>query len=283
MIFKMSKIGLVYTILREDEKFIIEGAKKNGVDLILLNTDKLILEPQKNFNFDLLINRCISNFIGEQVTYFFENFNIPVINNSKISNICANKFLTSIFLYKNNIPTIPFLVFFNENLIEEVNKILGDYPFVLKPIYGSWGRLLSKINDKDCFESILEHKKYLSCPYHNIFYTTKYIEKPGRDIRVTIIGSQIICAVYRKNSHWISNTARGGIIEKCELNNDLINLCNKIINILGEGIFGVDIFESENGYLVNEINHTVEFKNIQKTLNIDIGSEIIKYCLGKII
>jgi len=279
----MSKIALVYNVLREDEKFIIEASKKNNVDLVLLNTDKLILNTkQKNFNFDLVLNRCISNFAGEQITYFFENINIPVINNSKINTLCSNKFLTSLFLYKNNIPTIPFIVFFNENLIDVVNQILEGYPLVLKPIYGSWGRLLSKINDKDSFETVLEHKKYLSAPYHHIFYVTKYIEKPGRDIRVTIVGSEIICAVYRKNSHWISNTARGGIIEKCEINNDILNICKKIINCLGEGIIGVDIFESKDGYLVNEINHTVEFKNIQKTLNIDIGEKIIKYCLEKL-
>ncbi|GIW66386.1 MAG: alpha-aminoadipate--LysW ligase LysX [Candidatus Parcubacteria bacterium] len=273
-------IALIYNLLREDEKFLIESAKKLGVDLNLISTNKLILNPSEiPSNYQLILNRCLSNFIGDQITHFFENFGLRVINSSQVNHICSNKFLTSLFLIKNNLPTVPFLVFFNEELIDQVVNILNDYPLVLKPVYGSWGRLLAKINDKDAFEGIIEHKKYLSAPYHNIFYTTKYIEKPNRDIRVTIIGEKIICAVYRENFHWISNTARGGKIRLCQIDKDLENLCQKLIQKLPNGIYGVDVFEFNNGYLINELNHTVEFKNIQKITGISISDEIIKFCL----
>jgi len=278
-------INIVYNLIREDEKFLIESAKKLKVEFNLINADKLILDPQ-NFDFSSLLNgpilnRCLAHFISEQITYFFENFNWRVINNSKITQLCSNKFLTSLFLLKNNLPTLPFLVFFNEELIDQVVKNLKGYPIVIKPIYGSWGRLLAKINDRDAFEGILEHKKYLSSSYHHIFYTTQYIEKPNRDIRVTIIGKKIICAVYRENFHWISNTARGGKIRLCQPDKDLENICLKLIDKLDDGIYGIDIFEFNQGYLINEINHTIEFKNIQKVTGISISDEIIKYCLNK--
>ncbi|GIW66005.1 MAG: alpha-aminoadipate--LysW ligase LysX [Candidatus Parcubacteria bacterium] len=273
-------ISLIYNILREDEKLLIQSAKNLNLEINLISTDKLILDPNNfKFNYKLILNRCLSNFIGDQIVYFFETFGIKVINNSQVNHICSNKFLTSLFLIKNKLPTIPFLVFFNEELIDEVTKILNDYPLVLKPIYGSWGRLLAKINDRDAFEGILEHKRYLSAPYHNIFYTTKYITKPNRDIRVTIVGNRIICAVYRENFHWISNTARGGKIRLCNMDKDLENLCENLIQKLPLGIYGVDIFEFNNGYLINELNHTIEFKNIQKTTGISISDEIIKFCL----
>lgn len=276
-------IALIYNILREDEKMLIESAKNFNVEISLIPHNKLILDPI-NFqpNYKLVLNRCLSNFIGEQITYFFENFGIKVINSSQTSNLCANKFLTSLFLIKNNLPTVPFLVFFDEELITKVTEILNGYPLVIKPIYGSWGRLLAKINDQDAFEGIIEHKKYLSSAYHNIFYTTKYIEKPNRDIRVTIVNNKIICAVYRENFHWISNTARGGKIKFRNLDKDLINLCEKLIEKLPEGIYGVDIFEFNNGYLINEINHTIEFKNIQKITGISVSNEIIKFCVEKL-
>jgi [lysine-biosynthesis-protein LysW]--L-2-aminoadipate ligase len=273
-------ITIVYNLLREDEKFLLDSAKKLGVEVKLLLANKLILDP---INFQpsdkLVLNRCLSNSIGEQITYFFENFGIKVINNSQINHLCANKFITSLFLIKNNLPTVPFLVFFDEELIEKVIEYLNGYPVVIKPIYGSWGRLLAKINDRDAFEGIIEHKRYLSSPYHNIYYTTKYIEKPNRDIRITIVGKKIVCAVYRENFHWISNTARGGKIKFCELNKDLTNLCQQLIEKLPLGIYGVDIFEFNNGYLINELNHTCEFKNIQKTTGVSISDEIINFCL----
>ncbi|MCS7184097.1 MAG: RimK family alpha-L-glutamate ligase [Patescibacteria group bacterium] len=276
-------ITLIYQLLREDEKFIIESAKKLNIELNLLSADKLILDP-RNFQFKdkLILNRCLSQFIGDQITHFFETFNIKVINSLEVNHLCSNKFITSLFLIKNNIPTVPFLVFFHEEMIDKVSQILENYPLVLKPIYGSWGRLLAKINDRDAFEGIIEHKKNLSSPYHNIFYTTKFIEKPNRDIRITIIGKKIVSCVYRESFHWISNTARGGKIKICNLDKELENICQNLIEKIPEGIYGIDVFEYQNGYLVNELNNTVEFKNIQKVTGVNISDEIINFCLEKI-
>ena len=62
--------------------------------------------------------------------------------------------------------------------IEEIG-----YPVVLKPAVGSWGRLLSKVNDRDAAETILEHKTVLGSYHHSIFFIQKYVEKKGRDIQ----------------------------------------------------------------------------------------------------
>ena len=85
----------------------------------------------------------------------------------------------------------------------------------LKPVVGSWGRLLAKINDRDAAEAVLEHKATLGSVQHSIFYIQEYIEKPGRDIRAIVIGDRVITAMYRKSEHWITNTARGGEGELC--------------------------------------------------------------------
>ena len=58
------------------------------------------------------------------------------------------------------------------------------YPAVLKPAVGSWGRRLSRVNNRDAAETILEHKAVLSSYHHSIFFIQKYIDKKGRDIRV---------------------------------------------------------------------------------------------------
>ena len=45
---------------------------------------------------------------------------------------------------------------------------------------------------------------------HGIFYIQEFVEKPGRDIRAFVVGDRTIAAIYRRSSHWITNTARGG-------------------------------------------------------------------------
>ncbi len=83
------------------------------------------------------------------------------------------------------------------NAIEDLG-----YPVVLKPAVGSWGRLLSKVNDRDAAETVL------GSYHHSIFFIQKYIAKKGRDIRAFVVGDECIAAIYRSSDHWITNTAR---------------------------------------------------------------------------
>ena len=73
-----------------------------------------------------------------------------------------------------------------ESALEAIERL--GYPAVLKPTVGSWGRLLSKVNDRDAAEAILEHKETLGSYHHSIFYIQEYVKKPGRDIRAFQVG-----------------------------------------------------------------------------------------------
>ena len=47
---------------------------------------------------------------------------------------------------------------------------------------------------------------------------------------------------------------------------------------VGGGVLAVDLIEhTERGYLVNEINHTMEFHTMQPVSGIDIAGEIVEY------
>jgi [lysine-biosynthesis-protein LysW]--L-2-aminoadipate ligase len=162
------------------------------------------------------------------------------------------------------------------NAIEELG-----YPVVLKPVVGSWGRLLSKINDRDAAEAVLEHKDTLGSYQHSVFYIQEYIQKPGRDIRAVVVGNQTICAIYRSSSHWITNTARGGQGEVCPVTPELNDLCVSAAQAVGGGVLAVDVLEDPNrGYLVNEVNHTMEFHTLAPTTGVDIPGIIVDYTLA---
>jgi [lysine-biosynthesis-protein LysW]--L-2-aminoadipate ligase len=155
------------------------------------------------------------------------------------------------------------------------------YPVVLKPVVGSWGRLLAKINDRDAAEAVLEHKSTLGSAQHSIFYMQEYIEKPGRDIRAVVIGDRVLTAMYRKSKHWITNTARGGEGELCPITPDIEELCLRAAKSVGGGVLAVDLVEHpEKGLVVNEINHTMEFHTMQPVSAIDIAGEIVEYAVS---
>lgn len=274
------QIGLLHSTIREDEKLIIREAEKQDISLFVIDARYQVFNPDKwNNNFNVILDRCLSTSVGSQATLFFERIGIPVVNSSVVSQNCDNKFLTSLLLHEHKIPTILFALAFTEKEAKAAVEQLGGYPVVIKPVSGSWGRLLAKINDDDALEGIIEQKQVLGSPNQRVFYIQKYVNKPGRDIRVVVIDNKAICAIYRETSHWITNTARGAEAKNCTINTSISDICSKTSKAIGGGILGIDIFETNKGYVINEVNHTMEYKNVQRVTGVNIAGKILDYCL----
>lgn len=175
------------------------------------------------------------------------------------------------------VPVPRWGVSFSENSAKKIAEELG-YPIVSKPVFGSWGRLLAKINDKDSLEGLLEHKKWMKNPLYNIHYFQEFIQKPGRDIRSYVIGGEFITAIYRYSDHWITNTARGGRAEPCD-NSEVEEISIKAWEAFGDGALAIDIFESPNGLLVNEVNPNMEFKNATRVTGVNIAEKLVEYAV----
>jgi len=150
---------------------------------------------------------------------------------------------------------------------------------VLKPAVGSWGRLLSKVNDREAAESLLEHKAILGSYHHSIFYIQKYVEKQGRDIRSFVVGDECIAAIYRTSPHWITNTARGAVASGCPVTDEIRTVSLAAANAVGGGVLAVDLFETADGVLVNEVNYTMEFRNSIETTGVNIPAHMVDYVL----
>ena len=151
---------------------------------------------------------------------------------------------------------------------------------MLKPAVGSWGRLLSRINDRQAAETVLEHKAILGSYHHSIFFAQKYVEKGGRDIRSFVVGDECIAAVYRTSDHWITNTARGATTSNCPVTAELAELSLRAAEAVGGGVLAVDLFETPEGLLVNEVNYTMEFRNSVGVTGVDIPERIVSYLLS---
>ncbi len=274
------KIAMLHTTIRGDEKLLMDAAKNRGVELVVIDVRSQIFNPSTwSEKYDVVLERCISTTSGMYAIAFFESLDIPVINNSSIAQICEDKFVTSLALQKAQVATIPFALAFTESEAKKVVDELGGYPVVLKPASGSWGRLLAKINDEDALEAVIEQKMVLGSPSHKAFYIQKYIHKPGRDIRVTMVDNNVVCAIYRNAEHWVTNTARGAEAVACPVDEKLREISVAASRAVGGGVLGIDVFETDAGYVVNEINHTVEFKNVQRVTEVDVAGAIIEYCM----
>jgi [lysine-biosynthesis-protein LysW]--L-2-aminoadipate ligase len=227
----------------------------------------------------VVLERCIQHSRALYALSVLETWGIPTVNTFEVADVCGNKLLTTMRLIRDGVPSPRTrLAFTPESALAAVEEL--GYPAVLKPLVGSWGRLISRVNDRDAAESILEHKDVLGTYIHSIYYIQEYVPKPGRDIRAFVVGDETIGAIYRYSDHWITNTARGGKATKCAVTPELNDLCVRAARAVGGGVVAVDVLEAPEGLLVNEVNYTMEFRNSIDTTGVNIPGRVVDYALG---
>jgi len=274
------KIGFLHSIIRKEEKQLLQELRsRKGVELVKIDDRQHFFDLHKNsFDLDIVIERCVNHSRAAHALKIFNDHGIPTVNTAEVAEICGSKFLTTQALIKAGVNTPRcFLAFTPESALEAMNRL--GYPCVIKPTTGSWGRLISRVNDRDAAEAILEHKQILGSYHHSIFYIQEYIEKKGRDIRSFVVGEDCIAAIYRLSDHWITNTARGGKTMNCPINKDLHEISVQAAKACGGGAVAIDLFETDQGYSVNEVNYTMEFRNSIDVTGVNIPAKIVDYVL----
>lgn len=275
----MIKVGFLYTRLRVEEKYLIDELEKRpDVEVVRINDgDRYFDIAQSPEQVDVLFERSISYSRGVYISKIFAANGVKVVNTPEVAERCGDKYVTSQILASAGIPTPRVYMAFDEEAALAAVEAMG-YPCVLKPVVGSWGRLLAKVDNRHTAESLIEHKSTLGVN-HQVFYIQEYINKPGRDIRAFVIGDEPICAIYRSSENWITNTARGGQASNCPLTPELSAICRKTAQAIGGGLLAVDVFETESGLTINEVNHTMEFRNSITTTGVDIPALMVDYVI----
>ncbi len=299
-------VAMIVSRIRVEEKLLLAALEATGAAVQLVNDDELVLPVEATSpptpllpgegrtlppfpgrergaggvgDADVVLERSVSAARGIYALRLLAAAGIPTVNPYRTAATCWDKLLTSAALAEAGIPQPRTRVAFTPESALQAIEELG-YPVVLKPLVGSWGRLLARINDRDAAEAILEHKDVLGNYLHSIFYIQEYIRKPGRDIRAFVIGDETIAAIYRGSAHWITNTARGGQASNCPVTPELDDLCRRAAAAVGGGVLAVDVLEDpDRGLVVNEVNHTMEFRNSIHTTGVDIPARVAEFVL----
>jgi [lysine-biosynthesis-protein LysW]--L-2-aminoadipate ligase len=280
----MTHVAMLVSRIRVEEKLLLAALEQAGAVVRIVDDGDLILradEGRTELDADVALERSVSTARGLYSIRLIEMTGLPVINSYRTAATCADKLLTTAALTEAGVPQPRARIAFTPDAAIRAIEELG-YPAVLKPVVGSWGRLLARINDRDAAEAVLEHKETLGSYQHGIFYVQEFVAKPGRDIRAFVIGDRTICAIYRSSPHWITNTARGGSASNCPVTPAIDDLCTRAAQAVGGGILAIDLLEHpDRGLLVNEVNHTMEFRNSIQTTGVDIPQAIVRYTLSR--
>jgi len=275
-------ITILYDTIRWEEKALLEAGIKNNINIQMVDCKKVALDLEKKpEDYGIVIQRCVSYYRNLHSTAALEGLGVKVINCLNTGIFAGNKLFTHMLLKKSGVPTPNATVAFSkEAALEALDK--QGYPRVIKPTVGSWGRLISKLNDRDSAEGIIESRENMY-PIYQIHYLEEFVKRPPRDIRAIMVGDKIVAAIYRTsgNGNWKTNMALGGIAQECKVTPEMEEMCIKAKNAVQGDIVGVDLMESDDkGLVVHEVNNTTEYKNTVRVCGVDIPSLMLNYALG---
>lgn len=274
---KTFSLGLFYTVIRPEEKWILEAAASRGILVERLHDEAVTFPLVRNgFKADLVLNRSVSHSRSLYALRFFEHYGVLTVNPYDVVSLCGDKVLASLRLSEAGVPTPRTVVALTPEAALKALDEIG-YPAVLKPPVGSWGRLMAKVDDAEEAEQIIEHKTALGSPNHAVFYVQEYVDKPQRDLRALVIGDELVAAMSRHSKDWRTNAARGAVTEALTPTPEVEELALRAAIAMGGGVLAVDLMESPKGLVVHEVNPTPEFRALTTATGVDIAGKIVDH------
>lgn len=274
------RIAMTYTRLRTEERMLLDAFEHIGADVTPIDLRSIVFDPsdpRQWGEFDAVIDRSVSLTNTLTSVRMLEHYGIRCINPLRAIEICSDKLTTTLALVAAGVPTPDVRIATNaQSGLQAVEQI--GYPSVIKPTIGSWGRLVARLNDADAAEAVLEHREQLGSVQQQVIYIQEHIKKPDRDIRVFVVAGEPIAAIVRTSEHWVTNTARGATAQGLEITNELREISSSAAAATGADIVAVDLLECPvRGLLVNELNHSMEFRNSMDTTGVNIADHVARH------
>lgn len=285
-------IALVHGRIRPEERLLLDAADRLGIDVVPIHDSQLqidlngqLIAPTGPVRADAVLIRSVSTSRGLTIARACHAAGTPVFNHPDTAATCADKAATSWALRAAGVPTPETRVAFTPEAALEALDAIG-YPAVLKPVTGSWARMISRVRDRQEAEQLLEHREMLPNPQQHIYYVQQPIDTRTdaghQDLRVFVVGDEVIAAIHRTSPSWITNTARGATTSAVPITPELRDICLRAAQAVGGGILAIDAMQGPDGLLVHEVNHTMEFRNSIDVTGVDIPGRMLQFVQSRI-
>jgi [lysine-biosynthesis-protein LysW]--L-2-aminoadipate ligase len=278
------RIAVLASRVGADEKRLFDAFDRRGVPVEHVDTRRLwFVAGQRDLPWDLALNREIGQVRALYAARCLAYAGVEVVNSAEATEVCGDKWRTTMALEAAMLPIPRTALGLTPQATLAALDSLG-YPAVIKPLVGSWGRLVVPLPDHAGAAGVLEYAAALPGPQSHLGYVQELIDKPGRDIRAIVVGGAVLGAVYRTGESLRTNVALGGETQPCEATPEITKLSLDAAAAVGVDIAGVDLIEDCDGrLLVLEVNHRVEFTGFQTALadRVDVAGHIVDHLLER--
>lgn len=265
---------------RELYGYLTAAAKKHGITLEIKTSDSFAVpvgeELCKSDRPDFIL------FWDKDVVlaHRLEGEGIRLFNSARAIEICDSKILTALALNgKVRTPktvispkTFEGVGYNSLKFVENATRVVG-LPIVIKEAYGSFGAqvyLASTLEEAEKTVTSLGHKDFIMQEF--------IAESKGRDVRVNVVGGQVVSAMERYNDNdFRSNISNGGSMKKIALSDEIKEEAVRAARAIGLDFAGVDILFGKDGPIVCEVNSNPHFKSSLECTGVDMSEKIMDY------
>ena len=269
---------------RELYDFLSHAAEKRGISLTVKTNDSLALPIGEKISASDRPDFVIFWDKDIALAKRLEREGLKLFNCASAIEICDNKALTAEKLCGNvSTPrtiiapkTFEGVGYNRHEFIENATRVLG-LPLVIKESYGSFGAqvYLAKTLE-EAINTVLKIG-------HKDFIMQEFIaESCGRDVRVNVVGEQVVCAMERYNENdFRSNITNGGKMKAIDLSTEMKTAAITAVKAIGLDFAGVDVLFGKDGPVVCEVNSNPHFKSSLECTGIDMSEKILDYIVEK--
>jgi ribosomal protein S6--L-glutamate ligase len=199
---------------------------------------------------------------------------VRVLNPPRPVEICVDKYLTTARLAEAGLPVPATIVCQHADAAMDAFAALGG-DVVVKPVFGSEGRGMVRLQDKDLAWRTFTTLERLQ----SVLYLQRYINHPGWDLRGLVLGGRVVAAMRRRsNGGWRTNVAQGATGEMVQLSCAEESLAVRAAAAVGAPLAGVDLLPGPDGTCyVLEVNAVPGWRALAPVTGIDLAREILHY------
>lgn len=278
------RVAVLASRVGADEKRLFDALDRRGVQFDCIDTRaQWFLAGQRAPAWSVALNREIGQVRSLYAARSLAALGVRVLNSADATEECGDKWRTTMALQAAGVPMPRTALGLTPKAALAALDEIG-YPALIKPLVGSWGRLVVPLPDRVAAAGVLEYVTALPGPQSHLGYVQELINKPSRDIRTIVVDGEPLGAVYRTSESLRTNVALGAQTLPCELTPEITKLSIDAAAAVGADIAGVDLIEDQDGrLLVLEVNHRVEFSGFQAALDgrVDVADRIVEHLLER--
>lgn len=274
------EVLLSVTMLRPDEKLLLEALRAKGLSVRpTLLEDLAGVVAGRTAPPGLALIRNLSHREAIGVARRLEAVGVQTLNRASTIETCNDKGLQALLFAQHGIPHPVSLHAYSYQQVRESVAELG-WPAVLKPVSGSWGRGVTRMTDEECVDAWVGGRESADAA-GKLFpvLVQQYIDKPGHDLRVVVVGRTPVVAIQRVSQDWRTNTHLGAEVQRVDITDQIEKRCAQVVDVLGDGFYGVDLVEdrSTGDLMVLEVNANPEFARSSAKHGVNVAGHLAAY------